>query len=381
MLQDGSGNVGVILGQHVKESSLLLRIELVERVTDILRRQRSESVPETTGVPTFDKSLKRFVSRAPHGSMLSFIEFRVEAVSQNPEPLERILRAGLRRIALCAQAKSHAGVNPRRFRIAFQTSGDLPRFTWMAPDKMTKLPWRSYKERIANLATRLVEAQRPIRILDQIKWSPDTYLKFRESGFKEPPRVDATYYADRPLGYDAQALKATFQELVADIERELGSSDAIGSILGESATEYVRVIEMLEARGTPRFYELSRELYGSARDVFKDGVTHVRDLSRDLYQVLTELDDSILGPSQERTVSAEDAVSILQQRFEQTFGQGTIRVMLDDGIVVDAAAGSDYVKVRTGAMFKPRDIRILEVHEGWAHVATSLNGQAQRVSR
>ena len=43
--------------------------------------------------------------------------------------------------------------------------------------------------------------------------------------------------------------------------------------------------------------------------------------------------------------------------------------------------GSDYVKVRTGAKFSPRDIDILEVHEGWVHVATSLNGQAQPVAK
>jgi len=51
------------------------------------------------------------------------------------------------------------------------------------------------------------------------------------------------------------------------------------------------------------------------------------------------------------------------------------------GILADAAAGSDYVKVRNGARFSERDIDILEVHEGWVHVATSLNGQAQPVAK
>ena len=242
-------------------------------------------------------------------------------------------------------------------------------------------PWRSHKERIALLASRLVEAQRPIRVLDQIKWSPDVFERFRDSRFKEPPKIDARYYAGLPLAFDAEGLKGTLRELLDDIERDVSGADAIGSILISSATQYLRLIEMLEARGTPRFYELSRELYGSAREVFKDGVTEVRHLARDLYQILTELDDSLLGPIQERSVTAEEAVAQLEQRFEQTFGPGTIRVMLDDGIVADAAAGSDYVKVRNGAMFTTRDIRILEVHEGWAHVATSLNGQQQPVAR
>jgi uncharacterized protein (TIGR02421 family) len=37
--------------------------------------------------------------------------------------------------------------------------------------------------------------------------------------------------------------------------------------------------------------------------------------------------------------------------------------------------------VRSGAKFSARDIDILEVHEGWVHVATSLNGQAQTVAK
>ena len=58
-----------------------------------------------------------------------------------------------------------------------------------------------------------------------------------------------------------------------------------------------------------------------------------------------------------------------------------MRVEVDDTLLADAAAGSDYVKIRSGATFSQRDIDILEVHEGWVHVATSLNGQAQPVAR
>jgi hypothetical protein len=58
-----------------------------------------------------------------------------------------------------------------------------------------------------------------------------------------------------------------------------------------------------------------------------------------------------------------------------------VRVEVDDTLVADAAAGSDYVKIRSGATFSKSDIDILEVHEGWVHLATSLNGQAQPVAR
>ena len=81
---------------------------------------------------------------------------------------------------------------------------------------------------------------------------------------------------------DAVALHHVLQlaQIQQDVERELGKEDAIGRILAKSAEEYALVIELLEARGTPRFYELSRELYGSARDTFPDDVVRVRERKR-----------------------------------------------------------------------------------------------------
>jgi uncharacterized protein (TIGR02421 family) len=54
-------------------------------------------------------------------------------------------------------------------------------------------------------------------------------------------------------------------------------------------------------------------------------------------------------------------------------------VFESDGIVADAAAGADYIKIRADAMFNDRDVRALEVHEGLVHVGTTLNGQNQPI--
>lgn len=242
-------------------------------------------------------------------------------------------------------------------------------------------PWRSYKEKIARLAQRIVDAQQPIRVLDQIKWPAEVFEQFRESGWREPPSIGEEFYARTNLGFDPALKKREFAEIERDVDRELGEKDAIGAILSDSAREYRQVVELLESRGTARFYALSRRLYGSASDRFADGTTEVRDVAHDLYDILTQLDDSQLGPQPPRNMEAPQAVAILNERLSGLFGDGVIRVVLDDGIVADAAAGSDYIKIRQGARFSLRDVRILEVHEGWAHVATSLNGQRQPVAR
>src|SRR5262249_62051342 len=77
---------------------------------------------------------------------------------------------------------------------------------------------------------------------------------------------------------------------------------------------------------------------------------------------------------------AQQAVVLLSGRLSGYFDEGTpVRVRLSDGIVADAAAGCDYIKIRQDARFSPRDVRLLEVHEGWVHLGTSLNGAGQPV--
>jgi uncharacterized protein (TIGR02421 family) len=74
-------------------------------------------------------------------------------------------------------------------------------------------------------------------------------------------------------------------------------------------------------------------------------------------------------------------VVILQERLDRVFSapEDRVHVTVSDGIVADAAAGSDYIKLRKDALFSDRDLRMLEVHEGWVHVGTTLNGRAQPI--
>jgi uncharacterized protein (TIGR02421 family) len=242
-------------------------------------------------------------------------------------------------------------------------------------------PWRSYKELVANLATRLVDAQRPIRVLQAVRWENGVEEQFFKSKCRELPKVTTETYAAVELGFDPRAKEEEFEELARDIASDLGESDAIGQIMEKTALEYRDLVRMLEARGTPLFYGYSRKLYGSPKDTFPDGKHTVRDLGHRLYEALTHADEKTLGPTQARDIPAEKAALELNRRFANYFHDDAVRVHVDDGILSDAAAGSDYVKVRSGAKFTERDIDILEVHEGWVHVATSINGQQQGVAK
>ena len=54
-------------------------------------------------------------------------------------------------------------------------------------------PWRSYKELVGQLAARIVEAQRPIRVLQSIRWDNGIEEQFVKSKYKDMPRIDSVY--------------------------------------------------------------------------------------------------------------------------------------------------------------------------------------------
>lgn len=235
-----------------------------------------------------------------------------------------------------------------------------------------------YQLVIRSLSDRLVDAQAPIRVLDAIKWDDSVREEFFRKRCKSLPAVDVDYYRQRPLGFDPAERLQLFQDIERDITRQLGTFNPVGQIMRRMCREYRMVIRMLEGRGTPELGRISQELYGSASDAFHAGDPTLTDLGIMLSESLTNI-GSDLG-REPKTIAAPEAVAILQERMNHAFPDDrAVRVFESDGIVADAAAGADYIKIRSDAKFNQRDLKILAVHEGMVHVATSLNGQHQPI--
>lgn len=236
-----------------------------------------------------------------------------------------------------------------------------------------------YHATLRALSDRLVEAQRPIRVLDAIKWDDEVRAAFFASGGREQPPVDRAYYEARPLPFDVDGLLEELVDLERDIVRNLGEYNQVGRIMRRMCSEFRMVVRMLAARGTDAFSELSMRLYGSANDVFHAGEPTLADLGRMMSDTLDHIDESDLVATEAKTITADEAVAVMQHRLDAAFPDPIhpVRVILDDGIVADAAAGADYLKIRRNARFSPRDLDVLTVHEGWVHLGTTLNGASQ----
>ncbi|MFZ9595845.1 MAG: flavohemoglobin expression-modulating QEGLA motif protein [Bdellovibrionia bacterium] len=241
--------------------------------------------------------------------------------------------------------------------------------------------WTPYKEKIRRLSQKIVDAQKPIRILEAIKWDPSWELEFKKSHYRTIPKVTPGYYEQIGMGFDPEKKIEELKAIHADIVLSLGQDDEIGNLLKKIALQYIDVVEMLKARGTKRFWEYSAQLYGSPKDSFFDEKSKISELGQLLYSIFGKIDAQGLGVEYPEILDAKDVVATLNERFRSYFSDSSVEAKISDGILADASAGGDVVKVKESALFSSRDVDILEVHEGWVHVGTTQNGNQQRVAR
>lgn len=237
----------------------------------------------------------------------------------------------------------------------------------------------NYRETIRELSDRIVEAQKPIKVLAAINWDDQVKEDFFASGFKDQPKVDRDYYLSREISLDADATKDELFAIESDVTSKLGAMSPAGNLMRFMCEQFRLTVDMIEGRGTDRFSGVSKLLYGTSQDVFHQGGPTVADLAVTLRKTIEANAVGILRMGDERTIPGEEAVKRLREQLDRSVGEGKIEVKTDDKIASDAAAGSDYIKMREDRFFSKRDIDLLEAHEGWVHVSTTMNGLAQPV--
>lgn len=241
--------------------------------------------------------------------------------------------------------------------------------------------WSTYKEKLKQMSERMVEAQKQVQLINAVRWDPKVLEEVKRSKYKELPKVD---YDSQPLGYDPDQKVAEFQTIVDDLVRELGTDDPLVRILIHSCREYQSLVRMLQNRGKPEFYEYSRKLFGSPQDHFFGSNSTVKDLGVHLYNILSQVQAEVKPSGDDKKnirVDAPVAMKDLEERFSRYFVGEDVKVLLESEMVADAAASAKAIKLRQAATFTGRDIDILEVHEGWVHMGTTINGLEQRIAK
>lgn len=232
---------------------------------------------------------------------------------------------------------------------------------------------------VQDLSQRIVDAQRKIRILDSIKWDDSIKKEFFKHKGKKLPPVDKEYYEKKPLPFNVFEKQEEFRNILRDAQNQLGQYSTLTRLIRRQCEEYIRATQMLAARGTSAFSEIATELYGSPNDVFYAGGPRMSEMGTLLFDVLTGLSVQLQSEADVKHYTPQQAQEILQTRLGTFFDKhpGKVTVMVSDDMIADASAGADSIKLSQQAMFSDRDLRYLEVHEGWVHVGTTLNGLMQ----
>src|SRR5207302_522302 len=182
------------------------------------------------------------------------------------------------------------------------------------------------------LSERLVEAQRPIRILDAIKWDDDIERAFFAGGCRELPPVTPEYYARRPLPFDVEAKQHEFHAIERDLRRQLGEYNCPGQIMARMCQEYREVVRMLAHRGSRSFGEISERLYGSSSDSFHAGDPNLADLGHMMSDILDNLSHESIFGDPEPAYDAAQSVDRLSDRLKEYLQcQTAVRVQPSDG--------------------------------------------------
>ena len=246
----------------------------------------------------------------------------------------------------------------------------------------THRPLTAYESMVRALSDRLVEAQRPIRILDAIKWDDDVERAFFDKGCRELPPVTRDYYLSRPLPFDPEQKLHEFHAIERDIRRQLGEFNAPGQIMSRMCQEYREVVHLLDP---PRHARLrARSPSGSTaapRDSFHAGDPNLADLGHMMSDILDNL-------SHETIFGHEEPTSTPARRWRRC-RPGWATTSSDPAAGARASCPTASSPTRRPAATTsrsaatpaspPREVRLLEVHEGWVHLGTTLNGQSQPV--
>ena len=206
------------------------------------------------------------------------------------------------------------------------------------------------------------------RVLDAIAWPRGVEETFFASGCSALPEVEYTI--------DRDGMDQRIADLRAAESGVLGD-DPVAEWLRANLRSMVDAHRLVLAVGTTDFYDLSREIYGSARTRFRSNPERNIDLADHLlHRLKIHGWDEATDP--EDPPWTADAVAIeLRRRLAAHYPGLEVEVVLDDTIAAKMVAGMTRVRVRRGGRFLPWEADGLWHHEVETHALTAQNGAAQ----
>lgn len=219
------------------------------------------------------------------------------------------------------------------------------------------------KELILSFGKRIIEIHRGVSLLGAIKWPSDLEDFLVGSDFKINPKID--FKSVNPVEF-YELKKCQISALKKDLRDSLSATDEMFVFFEKQLTEISKIIEMISSRGENKFYELSKELYGTIKN------------QDELFLKLENLyfnfkTSDHFKKSESKKYSAYEAKLILENRLKKHFPNEKFKIKISSKMTSDASTGSDYIKINSKHHYSKADLLLFEYHEGLVHLGSNLN--------
>ncbi|RYZ76253.1 MAG: DUF1704 domain-containing protein [Proteobacteria bacterium] len=223
--------------------------------------------------------------------------------------------------------------------------------------------------------------QKDLRILSTLRWDSDFEAKY--FGQKGAPTLESVRfnYKSREPAFKLPAKLKSLQALQARVAEELADSPDLQFIFNGILRDLANVAKLISKVGTEEFGLLSQDLWGSPRQRLSPSGPTILSVAERFGRNLNRVSDSETEKMFPKVLNSEGLASLLRSRLQDSHLIERVRVIVTDQMTADAAAGSDYVKIRKDAIFSIKDVDVLLYHEVYTHIVTGLNGRNQRYAK
>jgi len=222
-------------------------------------------------------------------------------------------------------------------------------------------------EKIVAVSDALLAITDDVKILRNIAWEDHVQQEFFRYGAQRLPFVEYPKY-------DAAPVLAR----IAAVRKEIAEVPHIKKYASRIADKLESSAYLLATRGTPAFFEHSKDLYGEPTNELENGSSTIIDLANHFDRLFDRVKHEDLGAAVEMpSVSAETLAQKMREAVDQMFGEHAPEVVMDPSLASNALAGRRRIAIRPTAQFNDKDVDQLIQHEAFVHVATSINGHLQ----
>ena len=214
-----------------------------------------------------------------------------------------------------------------------------------------------FSSQLKELAKDLSFLARPRYPLDELKNLFPQHKNF----------IDELEDVRTPFTIDVKSKRHSIDHCLTQIETSNLPAE-IKSIFRVRATDYGYLLSMMENFGSEAFYELCKKIYGTSLGPEKN----------ELFQnFLMEIDPFCSKENSEIRLKGNEALEYLRLKLLETFNDTDIEVKASTSLLSDSSAGRKVLKLNPNKVYSTEQLDIFLVHEGWAHLGTSLNGSLQ----